>query len=41
MPVMKDNIPTQEDLKQIDADIELLIGINAANVMEPWQVIYS
>ncbi|KAL2083621.1 hypothetical protein ACEWY4_021394 [Coilia grayii] len=52
MPVTKDNIPTQEDLKkwpylsgiqlpQIDSDVELLIGMNAANVMEPWQVINS
>lgn len=50
MPVTKDNIPTQEDLKewpylsevqlpQIDSDIDLLIGMNAANVTEPWQVI--
>ncbi len=52
MPVTKDNIPTQEDLKEwsylsdlqlpkIDSDIDLLIGMNAANVMEPWQVINS
>lgn len=52
MPVTKENIPTQEDIKQwpylsevqlphIDCDIDLLIGMNAANVMEPWQVINS
>ncbi|KAK0138796.1 hypothetical protein N1851_024658 [Merluccius polli] len=52
MPVTKENIPTQDDLKQwpylsevqlphIDCDIDLLIGMNAANVMEPWQVINS
>lgn len=47
MPVTKDNIQTQEDLKewpyfseirlpQVDSDVDLLIGMNAANVMEPW-----
>lgn len=52
MSVTKDNIPTQEHLKkwpylrkvqlpQIDSDIELLIGMNAAKVMEHWQVINS
>ena len=52
MPVTKDSIATQEDILQwsylnqvklpkIDAEVELLIGINAANVMEPWQVINS
>lgn len=52
MPVMKDNIPTQEDLKkwpyvsevqlpQIDSDVQRIIGMNAANVTEPWQVINS
>ncbi len=52
MLLTKDNIPTQEDLKEwsylsdfqlpkIDSDIDLLIGMNAANVMEPWQVINS
>ena len=52
MPVTRDNIPTQEDLAewpylseiqlpQIDSEVDLLIGMNAANVMEPWQVINS
>lgn len=44
MSVTKDNIPTQEDLKKWpylrevqlpQIDIDLLIGINVANVMEP------
>lgn len=52
MPLTKNNIPTQEDLKewpylsevhlpQIDSDIDLLIEMNTANVMGPWQVINS
>lgn len=52
MLVTKDDIPTLEDLKewlylsevqlpQIDSDIDLLIGVNAANVTEPWRVINS
>ena len=52
MPVTKDDIPTQADLRkwpyisevqllQIDSGIDLLIGMNAANLMEPWQVINS
>lgn len=49
MPVSKDNIITEGDLKkwlylkgvkipQIPADVDLLIGANASKVMEPWEV---
>ncbi|KAK0150375.1 hypothetical protein N1851_008532 [Merluccius polli] len=52
LPVSKQHIPTQESINkwkylrevkipQLDADIELLIGTNAANLMEPWKVINS
>lgn len=52
MPVTRDNIPRQEDLHAwpylnsveipaIGADVELLIGTNAPEVMEPWEVIHS
>lgn len=51
IPVTRD-IPTQKDIQrwphlkkiqldEIDADIELLIGVNAPKVTEPWQIIYS
>ncbi|KAJ8395855.1 hypothetical protein AAFF_G00027380 [Aldrovandia affinis] len=51
-PVSKENIPTQNDLgkwpylsgiqlDEIDADIDLLIGINVPKVMEPWHIINS
>ena len=52
IPVSKENIITQADLerrsslsgiqlKEIDADIELLIGTDVPRAMEPWQVINS
>lgn len=52
MPVSKLNIPRKEDLTQwpylkdvkiheIDAGIDLLIGINASKVLEPWEVVNS
>ena len=52
IPVTKTNIVTSEDIKRwtylddihlthIDADVELLIGVNAPKAMEPWQVINS
>ncbi|KAK0139108.1 hypothetical protein N1851_024335 [Merluccius polli] len=52
IPVSKDNIPTEEDLKEwpylkdvelepIEASIGLLIGANAPKVLEPWRVINS
>ena len=52
LPVSKRHIPTQnsinkwrylqeEKIPQLDADIELLIGINAAKLMKPWKVINS
>lgn len=52
MPVSKNNIPRQEDVDhwsylskikvhEIDAGIDLLIGTNAAKVIEPWEVINS
>lgn len=52
LPVSKRHIPTQKSLEkwkylhevkipQLDADIELLIGTNAAKLMEPWKVINS
>ncbi|XP_052378933.1 uncharacterized protein LOC127931174 [Oncorhynchus keta] len=50
IPVTRGNIPTQKDLKrwpylkevqlkEIDADVELLIGVNAPKAMEPWKII--
>ena len=52
IPVTKRNILTQLDLdkwphlkeikvKEIDADVELLIGVNAPKAMEPWKIINS
>ena len=52
IPVSKDNIPTSKDLrklpylssiqlKEINADIELLIGVNVPKAMEPWDIINS
>lgn len=52
IPVSKRDLLTQQDLSQwpylnevtlrnIDADIELLIGINVPKAMEPWQIIRS
>ncbi|XP_025761326.1 uncharacterized protein LOC112846194 [Oreochromis niloticus] len=52
MPVSMVNIPQQGDIDQwphlktvklhnIDADVELLIGTDASNVLEPWKVINS
>lgn len=52
IPVTKNNIPTEEDLKEwpylkevelesINASIGLLIGANAPRVLEPWKVINS
>lgn len=50
IPVSKDNLLSQHDLKRwpylkevtlqsIDADIEILIGMNVPKAMEPWRVI--
>ena len=52
IPVSKENIPTKKDLErwpylsriqldEIDADIELLIGIDVPKAMEPWEIINS
>lgn len=52
MPVSKCNVPRQNDIEKwpylqdvklhdIDADVELLIGTDAAKVMEPWELINS
>ena len=52
IPVTKRNILTQLDLdkwphlkeikvKEIDADVKLLIGVNAPKAMEPWKIINS
>ncbi|KAJ8402854.1 hypothetical protein AAFF_G00361680 [Aldrovandia affinis] len=52
IPVSKENIPTQNDLEkwpylsgiqldEIDANIDLLIGINVPKAMEPWHIINS
>ena len=52
IPVTKRNILTQLDLdkwsylqeikvKEIDADVELLIGVNTPKAMEPWKIINS
>ncbi|KAJ8372561.1 hypothetical protein AAFF_G00281380 [Aldrovandia affinis] len=52
IPVSKENIPTQNNLgkwpylsgiqlDEIDADIDLLIGINVPKAMEPWHIINS
>jgi len=49
IPVNKRNIPTQTDVnkwphlqesqeKEINADVELLIGVNAPKAMEPWKI---
>lgn len=52
MPVSTINVPRQHDIKQwphlkgvklhdIDAEVDLLIGTDAANVLEPWELINS
>ncbi|KAK0147979.1 hypothetical protein N1851_012346 [Merluccius polli] len=53
IPVTKDNVPVEKDLErwlylrkevrlpQIDADVEILIGVNAHSAMEPWKIIHS
>lgn len=52
IPVTKRNILSQNDLnrwpylkeiqlQKIDADVELLIGVDAPKAMEPWQIINS
>ncbi|KAK7909879.1 hypothetical protein WMY93_014563 [Mugilogobius chulae] len=52
IPVCKTNIPRQQDIErwdhfkpiripELDADVELLIGTNAAKLMEPWEIINS
>lgn len=52
IPVTRKNILTQADLnkwpylqeikvKEIDADVDLLIGVNVPKAMEPWRVINS
>lgn len=52
IPATKDNIPTEQDLRErpylkevelepINASIGLLIGANAPRVLEPWKVIDS
>ncbi|KAI7814202.1 hypothetical protein IRJ41_010024 [Triplophysa rosa] len=52
MPVNSDNIITQKELSKwpyldrvniphIEASVDLLIGINASQVMEPWEIINS
>ena len=53
IPVTKDNVPVEKDLErwpylrkdvrlpQIDADVDILIGMNAHSAMEPWKIIHS
>ena len=52
MPVTADNIPSKQNLArwpylqkvnipEIDGNIELLIGMNASKIMEPWEIINS
>ena len=52
MPVTADSIPSKQDLArwpylqkvnipEIDGNIELLIGMNASKIMEPWEIINS
>lgn len=52
MPITTDNIPTKQDLARwlylkkvsipiIDSRVELLIGINASKIIEPWEIINS
>lgn len=52
IPVSRNNIPRQQDIErwehlkairipELDADVELLIGTNAAKLMEPWEIINS
>ncbi|KAL4008191.1 hypothetical protein ACER0C_002043 [Sarotherodon galilaeus] len=52
IPVSRENIPTQDDLKgwphlrqikfpRSDADIGLLIGCDVHKAMEPWEIIHS
>ncbi|KAL7852949.1 hypothetical protein SRHO_G00187340 [Serrasalmus rhombeus] len=53
LPVTRENVPAEKDLEswpylrkevqlpQIDADVEMLIGMNAHSAMEPWKIIHS
>lgn len=52
LPVSRHHIPKQDSINkwkylhevkipQLDADIELLVGTNAAKLMEPWRIINS
>ncbi|KAL7826249.1 hypothetical protein SRHO_G00339870 [Serrasalmus rhombeus] len=52
IPVSKENVISSKDLekwpylrnvdiKEIDADVELLIGVNTPKAMEPWEIINS
>ena len=52
IPVTHKNIPSQEDIqkwphlnsvhvKRIDAEIDLLIGVNAPKALEPWEIVNS
>ncbi|XP_013885992.1 uncharacterized protein LOC106534037, partial [Austrofundulus limnaeus] len=52
IPVSKTNIPHQQDIEnleylksikipELDADVGLLIGMNAPKLMEPWEIINS
>ena len=52
IPVSKENMATQKDLarwsylkdvklQELDAEVELLIGVNAPKALEPWQIINS
>lgn len=47
IPVDKENIPSQEDLRKlpylttIEADVRLLIGFNVPKAMEPWKIFNS
>ncbi|KAL7857230.1 hypothetical protein SRHO_G00161290 [Serrasalmus rhombeus] len=53
IPVTRENVPAEKDLEswpylrkevrlpQIDADVEMLIGMNAHSAMEPWKIIHS
>nr|XP_054607751.1 uncharacterized protein LOC129167238 [Nothobranchius furzeri] len=52
IPVSRNNIPLQRDVEkwdylstiripELNADVELLIGMNASNLMEPWEIINS
>lgn len=52
IPVTKDNVPKQQELRKwphlndvsissINAEVELLIGVNAPKALEPWRIINS